>query len=126
LSLVCDDNVVENSVLSGRFELNAPLEGVAIITWHTHDGTATAWWQNNKKEWVENNYEESGDFILAEPGQKEFDFTIKILALTDEQRAAGGATFQIQIRTLVGAVAETREKVIKIIPTVTPAQESSN
>lgn len=108
LRVICDEKVVENRVLNGRFVLNAPLEGVAIIYWHTHDVTATSW--------SDKNYEETGDMILAEPGQQEFAFTINIGALTAEQRAAGGATFKMDLRTVVGTVPEAKEKTITIVP----------
>ncbi len=107
LRWVCELTAVENSVFIGRFELNKPLEGIAIINYRTEDRTATS---------RQGNYGELSEIILAEPGQESFPFKINIGALTDEQRAAGGATFKITLGVVVGAIPDTKDKVIKIIP----------
>lgn len=106
LRVVCNDTVAENTTLNGRFQLNTSLEGVAIIPWHTRDGTATS----------KTNYQASGGKILAEPGQKDFAFAVKTSAHTAVQRAAGGATFKIKLGTVVGAAPEVREKTVTILP----------
>jgi hypothetical protein len=107
IRLVCGSTTVENTVLTGRFELNAPSDGPVIVDYRTYDGTATTW---------QGNYAESPGQILAEPGETTFPFTINIGPLTEEQRAAGSATFSIKLDLVIGAIPEPKEKTITIVP----------
>jgi hypothetical protein len=110
----CDPTVNERGHLDCRIEVIGQSDGAVIVVYGTSDGTATA---------RQGNFIASSDSIIFRPCQTTSfpsHFSIGIGPLTEEQRAAGGATFKITLGVVVGATPETREKTIKIVPAQSP------
>ena len=91
-----------------QIEVTGESDSALIVEYRTCDGTATA----------PENFDQLIDGFVCYPSQTAFpaQFTVRINRLSAEQRAAGGATFTIKLDTVVGAVAEVKEKTITIVP----------
>ena len=92
-----------------RIEVTGLSDSAVIVEYRTCDGTATA---------RQGNFEVSSDTMIFRSRQtaSSSPFIVWIGRLTAEQRTAGGATFKIKLGTVVGAVAEVKEKTITILP----------
>jgi hypothetical protein len=107
--LVCDSTVVERRDLNCRTEIIGHSDGPVIVDYATSDGTGTA---------RQGNVVPSDNRVFFRPGQTSFPshFSVAIGWLTEEQRAAGGASFKITLGTIVGASPGALEKTIMIVP----------
>jgi hypothetical protein len=107
--LDCEPTVVERASLSVRIEVSSGSDSPVFFAYRTCDGTATA---------RQGNFIESFHTVFCQPSQTRYPnvFYVSIGSLTDDQRAAGGATFKIKLGTVIGAVPEAMEKTVTILP----------
>ena len=107
--LVCNPTVVERVPLTAQLVITSPSDSPVIIAVRTCDGTATT---------RQRNFTELAGTIFSEPYERPYPYLLKVNigALTDDQRAAGGATFKLKLDSVIGAVPEVMEKTITILP----------